>query len=378
MFKYAAKNAFRRKNIAILSILGVAIGVALMTTMASLSATITYQTNQFAASNMDLITIQQEGQFYYTSKFNFSDIYNITTVDHIAAYSAEVITQVKLSSSPFNPQLVGINIENDTAIGGDTTRIKEGRLFQNENECIVADMAAKFMDIKLNDVLPFLTPDYKWVNLTVVGFYEASNFLSGINVYTNTSTVRLFKPDFTNDTYSIMLIKADKPENVEYIKDHINKIIEEENLQLEIVLYEEQLKTINEFTGTMNVLVLSIFLIAGVAGGMSVVVSMLMSVIERMKEFATLKATGWQNRDVVKDIIYESLIITLIGGIVGFALGVFFLGFVQSFFTVELNPLQLPVVLQIIAFVVVLGIIGGLYPGYKASKASPVEILRGE
>lgn len=378
MFRYAAKNAFRRRNIAALSIIGIAIGVALMTAMTSLSATITDQTNRFAQQNLDSITVQQKGQLVFTSQFNLSHIYNVTQIEHIEAYSAQVVASIQINESFISPQLVGVEIDNDTAIGGPTSNLVEGRLFNNSNECIVGKMAAEFLDFKLGGSLTLYTPSSQKVNLTIVGVYETSNMFMQINIYTTISAARQFKVGFTNDTYSVLYIKADIPDNVQSIRDEINRISDEENLGLEVVLFEEQLQTINQFTGTMNILVISISLIAGIAGGMSIVVAMLMSVIERMREFATLKATGWQNADVVKDIIYESLIATVVGGIVGFILGVIFLQVVSLFFGIALNPLQLPVLGVISVFVIAMGIIGGLYPAYKASKASPVEILRGE
>jgi putative ABC transport system permease protein len=378
MFKYAAKNAFRRKNIAALSLIGVAIGVALMTTMTSLSAGISAQANQFAQQSFESVTVQQEGQLFFTSNFNFSDAYNITQVQHIQAYSAEVIAQVSFPASPVSVSLVGKNAANDTAIGGPTTRITQGRVYQNNNECIVSKIASTFVDVNINDNVTFFTPLGVPVNFTIVGFYESQSFFAITDVYTTIEAVRQFKVGFTNDTYSVLLLKVDTPENVEEVRDNINQIIQDEDLGLEIVLVEEQLQTINEFIGTMNILVLSISLIAGIAGGMSVIVAMTMSVIERMREFATLKATGWQNRDVIKDIIYETLIITIIGGLIGFILGISFLTLMQNIFQITLDPLQISVYLQISAFIIGLGLIGGLYPAYKASKASPVEILRGQ
>ncbi|WEU40895.1 MAG: ABC transporter permease [Candidatus Odinarchaeum yellowstonii] len=377
MLRYAFKNAFRRKNIAALSIIGIAIGVSLMTAMASLSATITDQTNKFAQQNLDSITVQQKGQLVFTSQINLTELYNITILEHIKAYSAQVVAVVQLGTGVVNPQLVGLNVDNDTSIGGPTSNIVEGRVFQNENECIISKMGADFLKLKIGDNLTLYTPDAKQVNLTITGLYETGSIITQMNIYTSLTTARLFKPGFTNHTYSVLLIKADNPANVKQIKSEIERIAEDEGLNIEVILFEDQLQTINQYTGTINILVISISLIAGIAGGMSIVVAMLMSVIERLKEYATLKATGWQNTDVIKDILYESLIVTAVGGCVGFGIGLLYLGLVSAFFNISLNPLQPAVIIQIILFVVGMGVLGGAYPAYKASKVSPVEILRG-
>ncbi len=377
MLRYAFKNAFRRKNIAALSIIGIAIGVSLMTAMASLSATITDQTNRFAQQNLDSITVQQKGQLVFTSQINLTKLYNITVLDHIDAYSAQVVTVVQLGTGFVNPQLVGLNVDNDTRIGGPTSNIIDGRVFKKDNECIISKMGAEFLNLKIGENLTLYTPDSKMVNLTITGLYETATIITQMNIYTTLNTARMFKPGFSNDTYSVLLIKADDPANVKQIKNEIERIAEEEELNIEVILFEDQLQTITQYTSTINILVISISLIAGIAGGMSIVVAMLMSVIERLKEYATLKATGWQNTDVIKDILYESLIVTAVGGAVGFGIGLLYLGVVSAIFNIVLNPLQPIVIVQIILFVVGMGLAGGVYPAYKASKVSPVEILRG-
>ena len=379
MFKFAIKNAFRKKSIAGLCIVGVAIGIALMTAMASLGATISDQTSSFAQENLDSIMVQQEDGNYYFSKFNLTDVHSITQIDHINAYSAQVIHSIQLhAGSPISPSLVGVNIENDTAVDGGTNKINKGRIFQNDNECIMGGFAASFLDVELGEEISvFNELTFDMVNITIVGLFSA-DFFSEMNIYTTVGCVRQFKANFTDYTYCVLLIKADNPENVDYIKEEIERISEDEELGVEILSFDEQLGSFTEFMDTINILVFSISLIAGIAGGMSIVVAMLMSVMERMKEFATLKATGWQNMDVVKDILYESLIITSIGGVFGFCIGVGFLQAIEAMFVIALNPLQIAVFVQLIGFVIGMGIIGGIYPALKASKVSPVKILRGE
>ncbi|MFX1598938.1 MAG: ABC transporter permease [Promethearchaeota archaeon] len=379
MFKFAIRNAFRKKSIASLCIIGVAIGIALMTAMSSLGATISDQASSFAQQNLDSIMVQQEDGNYYFSRFNLTKIQSITQIDHIDAYSAQVIHSVQLhAGSPISPSLVGVNLENDTAVGGGTSKLTRGRIFQNDNECIMGGFAASFLDLELGgEISVFNELTFELVNITIVGLFSA-DFFSEMNIYTTIGCVRQFKSNFTDDTYCVLLIKADSPESVDSIKDEIERISEYEELGVEILSFDEQLGSFTQFMDTINILVFSISLIAGIAGGMSIVVAMLMSVMERMKEFATLKATGWQNMDVVKDIIYESLIITSIGGVFGFCMGVGFLQAIETMFVIALNPLQIQVFLQLIGFVIGMGIVGGIYPALKASKVSPVKILRGE
>jgi putative ABC transport system permease protein len=110
-------------------------------------------------------------------------------------------------------------------------------------------------------------------------------------------------------------------------------------------------------------------------------VTQLMSVSSRMKEFAILKSTGWKNRHIFQDVIYESLILGLLGALIGLGIGsilIYILGGSASPLGGASAIITFQGVFEIFAYAFGLGVLGGLYPGIKASRVRPVVVLKGE
>ena len=123
-------------------------------------------------------------------------------------------------------------------------------------------------------------------------------------------------------------------------------------------------------------LMFAMAIVCGLAGGMAIFVAMLMNVIQRLKEYATLKATGWQNHHVLREVTYESLMISISGGVIGFLFGWILVLIIQQLSLIPLNVFNFRTIITIVSFTLILGIIGGLVPAQKATKASPIVILR--
>ena len=121
-----------------------------------------------------------------------------------------------------------------------------------------------------------------------------------------------------------------------------------------------------------------LFLCAGICvGGLGVMNTMIMAVLERRREIGVLKALGATKRKVMVQFLLEASVISVLGGVVGVAVGFgasFFMGSISNFSITPVVSLQL--VLGSLLFALVLGLVGGLYPSWKAARLDPVEALR--
>ena len=121
--------------------------------------------------------------------------------------------------------------------------------------------------------------------------------------------------------------------------------------------------------------------LAIVIGGVGMMNAQLMAVYERTREIGVLRATGWRRSRVLRLILGESIVVCLAGGLLGILLGWLLLRAALSgdgddgHRTGRLSP---GLVAQALLVVLVLGLVGGLYPAWRASRLLPVEALRYE
>lgn len=115
-------------------------------------------------------------------------------------------------------------------------------------------------------------------------------------------------------------------------------------------------------------------LLAIIVGVLGVMNTMLMTVFERTHEIGILLAVGWKRRRILLMVLCESALLGLLGGITGVGLGVLGLKLLELTPTIRgmLEPDMSPqLLLTSIGIAIVVGIISGLYPGWRSSRLSP-------
>jgi putative ABC transport system permease protein len=175
---------------------------------------------------------------------------------------------------------------------------------------------------------------------------------------------------------STVMIKS----NEGYTNQAVEDNLEAAYTKYDIYTEKDVQKTIDtNLKGVMTFMNMVIVMIFGVSMVLIMNV-MMMSVKEKTKEIGTMRAIGTRKRSILSLIIYESLILSSIGGIIGIllipptysALGLM-MGFTEVSFT-----LPTTVLVQVALIVLVIGTFSGLIPAYQATRISPIEALRYE
>jgi ABC-type antimicrobial peptide transport system permease subunit len=145
----------------------------------------------------------------------------------------------------------------------------------------------------------------------------------------------------------------------------------------------EATEMVGQITGILTALLSSIAAIALVVGGIGIMNIMLVSVTERTREIGLRKAVGARNKDILIQFLIESVILTVLGGIIGFIGGTLISFGASIGLSKVLNTgwsFVMPFNAVILAFGVatVVGLVFGIYPAKKAAKLNPIEALRHE
>jgi putative ABC transport system permease protein len=134
--------------------------------------------------------------------------------------------------------------------------------------------------------------------------------------------------------------------------------------------------------GTLTAMLSAIAAISLVVGGVGIMNIMLVSVTERTREIGIRMALGARPRDILRQFLVEAVVLSSIGGVIGIALGVGASYGITSLINVLLPSTKWPFVLSIPAAIIALlfaaavGIFFGYYPARRASRLDPIEALR--
>jgi putative ABC transport system permease protein len=139
----------------------------------------------------------------------------------------------------------------------------------------------------------------------------------------------------------------------------------------------EMLEMATEVTGILTIFLGAIAGISLFVGGIGIMNIMLVSVTERTREIGLRKAVGARRSDVLTQFLLESVVLSVLGGIIGVAAGIAVAKVVDLSGLMNAVPTLSSVVLALGAAIAV-GIFFGIYPANRAAGLSPIEALRYE
>ncbi|MEE9406309.1 MAG: FtsX-like permease family protein, partial [Candidatus Aenigmarchaeota archaeon] len=175
------------------------------------------------------------------------------------------------------------------------------------------------------------------------------------------------------DTYPFVFVV---PEDLDAVED-LGEDIKDTYEDFDVITGKEMARTVGEMMSNIRLFTFGIGAIAAIVGGLGVMNTMIMAVLERKREIGVFKAIGATNRMVLKQFMIESALLSLIGGATGILLGA--AGSLLVGTATPIAPIvTLPLIGGALLFALALGLFGGIYPAMKAAKLDPVEALRYE
>jgi putative ABC transport system permease protein len=137
------------------------------------------------------------------------------------------------------------------------------------------------------------------------------------------------------------------------------------------------ISTVNDITDPIKIGAMVISLIALIAAGVGIMNIMLVSVTERTREIGIRKAIGAKKTSILIQFLTEAIILCVVGGVIGIVVGVSIGNMAGSFLSAQ-SAIPVDWVIIGITMCIVVGLIFGTYPAYKAANLDPIEALRYE
>ncbi|HXF44441.1 MAG TPA: ABC transporter permease [Candidatus Paceibacterota bacterium] len=187
-----------------------------------------------------------------------------------------------------------------------------------------------------------------------------------------------------------LVVEADSEENVPNTVENIkttlrnsHNITDPEKDDFFVETQADAIETVSKITTALTAFLTAMAAISLLVGGVGIMNIMLVSVTERTREIGLRKALGATNKDILRQFLFEAVILTGTGGVIGIVLGFalsftasivlqrFILSSWESFFSI-------PAVFLGLAVSAFIGFVFGIYPAREASRKDPIEALRYE
>jgi len=187
----------------------------------------------------------------------------------------------------------------------------------------------------------------------------------------------------------LIYVQANDSESVDSATEEVSQILRAQHIStlgvddFEILSTQSVLETAETITDTFTLFLGGIAGISLLVGGIGIMNIMMVSVIERTREIGLRKAMGARKTDILSQFLIESLVLSIVGGLVGILLGWAIASLIGGFSfggpESEIQPtVSMNSVLLATLFSASVGIFFGIYPANRAASLEPVEALRSE
>jgi putative ABC transport system permease protein len=404
-----AIRALRRNKMrATLTILGIVIGIAAVTTMVSVGSSAgALVNNELQSFGTNFIFVQPSFE-----KRRGARMGSMPTLTDEDAKAIGRECETVLAASPIvgaaKPVVFGNNNlqpKEMYGVGVDYLRVRKWDLeaggFFNERDERAGNCVCIIGRTLVRELFQSGNPLGEAVRIgnipfTVIGVLEAKGAaLDGrdqdnILLMPYTTVKKRLQGSTFNDVNAVF-VAARTPEMIQECTIEVRQLLNDrhhiaagQKPDFEVSSANEVANVLGTITGIMTALLASVAGISLLVGGVGIMNIMLVSVTERTREIGIRMAVGARGRDILVQFLIESVVLSCFGGLIGLALGISASVGITNLINTISPGADWPVVVSIPAgimamiFAAVVGLVFGLYPAWRASRLDPIDALRYE
>lgn len=378
----------------LLTMLGIVIGISSVIIIISIgqgaSQSITDQVSSFGSNWMEVSPVRVNAR-----QMQGPPVSNLTLQDVEAIQSSKISNLDQVSGYITKSLMVTAEDQEDyyTVLGVSRSmfdvmnfEVDRGELFADDDEAVLGKVAVLGPDVS-NDLFGEGTdPIGKSIKVDskifrVVGIIkEKSNYNSSVFIPLRTG----MKLVFGDSKVMAIFVTVKDTKLMETSMNDVgnlllarHKIDNPKDADFSIQNAEDALSILNTITGLLTGMLAGIAGISLVVGGIGIMNIMLVTVTERTREVGLLKAIGAKKRDILRQFLIESVLLTVLGGIIGIIIGGLLSYWASHLLNIPfiLTPYSIVLAVGVSSLV---GIIFGLYPANRAAKLNPIDALRYE
>jgi len=372
MLTVIVKNLTGRKTRTLLTVLGIAVGVTMIVALGAMGEGLrTGYLTMFSGSGADLVIMQKGAYDVTISSVDESVVEQVGALPEVREATGMIVGNVTAPGAPyffvFGYDPKGFAIQRFKLVQGLPLGASRQSTTGNR-EILLGGQAAESLKLQVGDLLRLTGGTYR-----VVGIYETgSGFEDAASVMALGDAQQLLQK---KRQVGAVQVKLRDTRQLDWVRARLER-------QYPTLSMSQSSQAANQqqVVGMIQSLAWAISLLAVIIGGVGMTNTVVMSVFERTREIGTLRALGWSRGRVLMMVLGESIMLGVIGGLLGCAAGAGLIGPLGQMPLLSFlqGKLTWPLLVQGMLTAMVLGVVGGIYPAWRASLLLPVEALRYE